>query len=96
MYKWKLALAVLAIALFIAWYAFRPERLVVNRRINEAFPAAAGASSSEIIESGTFSRVMHPTTGTATIYRFAEGSRIPYAPDRDGPYFDRSTSPPKA
>jgi hypothetical protein len=33
MYKWKLTLAVLAIALFIAWYAFRPERLVVNRRI---------------------------------------------------------------
>ena len=31
MHKWKLALAVLAIALFAAWYAFRPERLVVNR-----------------------------------------------------------------
>ncbi len=76
MYKWKLALAALAIALFIAWYAFRPERLVVNRRINEAFPAAAGASSSEIIETGTLSGVVHPTTGNATIYRLADGSRI--------------------
>jgi hypothetical protein len=28
MHKRKLALAVLAIALFAAWYAFRPERLV--------------------------------------------------------------------
>lgn len=76
MSKVKLALTVIAIALFVAWYAFRPERLVVNRRINEAFPAAAGTSSSEIIESGTFSGVMHPTTGIATIYRLGDGSRI--------------------
>ena len=37
MHKWKLALAVLAIALFAAWYAFRPERSVINHRVNEAF-----------------------------------------------------------
>ena len=75
MFKWKSVLAVLAIALFAAWYAFRPERLVVNRRIDEAFPAA-GAASSQIVESGTFSGVMHPTAGTATIYRLGDGSRI--------------------
>jgi len=75
MFKWKFALAVLAIALFAAWYAFRPERLVVNRRIDEAFPAA-GAASPQIVESGTFSGVMHPTAGTATIYRLGDGSRI--------------------
>jgi Electron transfer DM13 len=74
MHKWKLTLAVLIMVLFAAWYAFRPERLVVNRRINEAFPA--GEQSSQIIESGTFSGVMHPTTGTATIYRFGDGTRI--------------------
>lgn len=72
MYKWKLALVVLGIALFAAWYAFRPERLLVNRRINEAFPAAS--DSSHIIESGNFSGVMHPTTGTATIYRLGDGT----------------------
>src|SRR4029077_12361291 len=73
MYKWKLALSVLAIALFAAWYAFRPERLVVDHRINEGFPAAQGGSSPQIIESGTFYGVVHPTTGTATIYRLGDG-----------------------
>ena len=75
MSKWKFVLAVLAIALFAGWYAFRPERLVVNRRIDEAFPEAAAASS-QIVESGTFSGVMHPTAGAATIYRLGDGSRI--------------------
>jgi hypothetical protein len=76
MKKWKIAIPVLAIALFAAWYAFRPERLVVNKHVNEGFPAAEGASSAGIVESGTFSGVMHPTTGTATIYRLGHGDRI--------------------
>jgi len=76
MYKWKLALSVLAIALCAAWYAFRPERLVVDHRINEGFPVAQGGSSPQIIESGTFYGVVHPTTGTATIYRLGDGGRI--------------------
>jgi len=76
MKKWKIAIPVLAIALFAAWYAFRPERLAVDVRVNEAFPAAEGASSAKIMESGTFYGVMHPTTGTATIYRLGGGDRI--------------------
>ena len=76
MYKWKLALSVLAIALCAAWYAFRPERLVVDHRINEGFPVAQGGSSPQVIESGTFYGVVHPTTGTATIYRLGDGDRI--------------------
>lgn len=74
--KWKIAIVVLAIALFAAWYAFRPERLLVNRPINEAFPAAGGASSAQVVESGDFFGVMHPTAGTATVYRLANGDRI--------------------
>jgi hypothetical protein len=76
MHKWKLALAVLAIALFAAWYAFRPERLVVNHRVNEGFPAGENPSSAQVLESGTFYGVVHPTAGTATIYRFGNGDRI--------------------
>jgi hypothetical protein len=76
MHKWKLALAVLAIALFAAWYAFRPERLVVNHRVNEGFPAGKDPSSAQVLESGTFYGVVHPTTGTATIYRLGDGDRI--------------------
>ena len=76
MHKWKLALAVLAIALFAAWYAFRPERLVLNHRVNEGFPTGEDSSSAQVVESGTFSGVLHPTTGTAIIYRFGNGDRI--------------------
>src|SRR5947209_2692308 len=76
MKKWKIAIPVLAIAVFAAWYAFRPERLVVDHRVNEVFPVTEGASSAEIMESGTFYGVMHPTTGTATIYRLRDGDRI--------------------
>ena len=71
--KWKLAVLVLAIALFAAWYAFRPERLFINRPVNEAFPAAGGAQA---VESGNFFGVMHPTAGTATIYLLGNGDRI--------------------
>jgi hypothetical protein len=74
--KWKLAVLVLAIALFAVWYAFRPERLIINREVNEAFPAPGGAASVQVIESGNFFGVMHPTAGTATIYRLADGDRV--------------------
>jgi hypothetical protein len=75
MNKWKIALPVLVIVLFAAWYAFRPERLVIDKRVNEAFPADQ-ASSAIAVESGTFSGVVHPTMGTATIYRLADGDRV--------------------
>ena len=76
MKKWKIAIPVLAIAVFAAWYAFRPERLVVNRRVNEGFPATADASSTQVVDSGAFYGVMHPTTGTATIYRVGNRDRV--------------------
>jgi len=76
MKKWKIAIPVLAIAVFAAWYEFRPERLVVNVRVNEGFPTTEGASSAKIMESGTFYGVMHPTIGSATIYRLEHGDRI--------------------
>ena len=76
MYKRKIALSVLAIALFGAWYAFRPERLIINHRVNEGFPAGEDASSAHVVESGTFSGVAHPTAGTATIYGLVDGDRV--------------------
>ena len=48
-----------------AWYAFRPERLVVNRTVNEALPTSQGASSLVPLESGTFYSILHPTQGAA-------------------------------
>ena len=73
MNKWKIAIPVLAVVLLVAWYAFRPERLFVNQRVDEAMPAANGSSKIEAIESGIFYGVAHPTRGTATIYRMGDG-----------------------
>ncbi len=76
MKKWKLGVPIVAIALFIAWYAFRPERLVVNNRVHEDSPTTEGSSSPQILASGTFYSILHPTAGTATIYRMGDRSRI--------------------
>ena len=72
----KLAIPIVAVAAFVAWYAFRPERLVVNRHVDEAMPTAQGGSSPQPLVSGQFYSILHPTAGTATIYRMADGTRV--------------------
>src|SRR5580693_4888529 len=72
----KLAIPVVIVIAFAAWYAFRPERLVVNRHVDEAMPAAQSSSSPQPLVSGQFYSILHPTAGTATIYRMGDGSRV--------------------
>src|SRR6476620_7587841 len=77
MKKWmKVAIPVVAVVVVVAWYAFRPERLVVNHKVDEAMPTAPGASTVQPLESGQFYGIVHPTEGTATIYRMGDGSRV--------------------
>lgn len=77
MKKWtKVVIAVVAVAAVIAWYAFRPERLVVNRRVNEALPTAQGGMAAQPVESGRFYSILHPTKGTATIFQMGDGTRV--------------------
>src|SRR5215470_15558010 len=77
MKKWiKVAIPVAAVLAVIAWYAFRPERLVVNQRVDEGMPAALGGSSPQPLVSGQFYSILHPTAGTATIYQTGDGTRI--------------------
>jgi hypothetical protein len=76
MKKWKVAGPVVVIALFVAWYAFRPERLVVNKRVHEELPTAQGSLTNQTLASGTFHSVVHPTNGTASIYRVGDSSRV--------------------
>jgi len=76
MKKWKLAIPIAAAAIFVAWYAFRPERLVVNRRVDETMPATQGGSSPKSLASGQFYSILHPTAGTATIYEMGDGTRV--------------------
>jgi hypothetical protein len=77
MKKWtKLVIPIVAVAALVAWYAFRPERLVVKRRVDEAIPTAPGGLSPQPLVSGQFYSILHPTAGTATIYRMGDGTRV--------------------
>ena len=70
----KIMFAAAAVVLFVAWYAFRPEGLLINRRVHEEMPAADGGSKAHAVESGEFYGIAHPTEGTATIYRLGDST----------------------
>src|SRR6202030_1908525 len=77
MKKWaKLLIPVAVVVSLVACYAFRPERLVVNRRVNEALPTGQDGLSAQPLESGRFYSILHPTEGTATIFQMGDGTRI--------------------
>ena len=65
--------AILAIAL---WAAFRPERLFVNAKANDAMPAGLSNISQTVLSSGSFHSVAHKSKGTASIYQLTDGKRI--------------------
>lgn len=73
MNKWRIGAAAIGVVFFVAWYAFRPERLFINKSVHEAMPPA-NIGSTQAIESGAFYGVAHPTEGTATIYRMGDGA----------------------
>jgi hypothetical protein len=69
--------SIVLIALVALWAAFRPERLFVNAKVNEAMPTSVMASTQEMaLESGTFHSVAHETKGSASVYQLADGKRI--------------------
>ena len=72
--KLKVALLVLIVAGFGAWYAFRPERLFINQKVNEQFPTASAAASSQLA-AGEFHSGAHETKGIATVFQLADGKK---------------------
>src|SRR5215469_928782 len=77
MKKWiKVAIPIAVVVAFVAWYAFRPERLVVNRSVAEALPTAQDGTPLQPLVSGQFYSILHPTTGTVTIYQMGDGTRV--------------------
>lgn len=69
---------VLALLLVVgsAWYAFRPERLFINQKVNEQFPTATAATMAPAkLASGEFHSGAHETKGTATVLQLGEGKR---------------------
>jgi hypothetical protein len=72
----KVAIPIAGVAVIAAWYAFRPERLVVNRHVDEAMPVSQWDPSAQPLESGRFYSILHPTEGTATIYQLGNSTRL--------------------
>src|SRR5215475_10141463 len=65
----------------IAWYAFRPELLFINKSVSESFPAtliaanAPDVSAPRQLVSGQFKGYAHETQGNAGIYE-VNGKRV--------------------
>jgi Electron transfer DM13 len=55
------------------WYLFRPEKLFINQRVNEAAPTAAGNSAQPEF-TGLLNSKLHETKGRATVYRAQDGT----------------------
>jgi hypothetical protein len=72
--KHKLLSAMAALIVVGAlWYLFRPEKLFINQRVNEAAPFAAGGEAQPIY-TGRLSGKLHDTSGRATVYRQPDGT----------------------
>ena len=70
----KLALLLVLLVVGVgAWYAFRPERLFINQRVNEQFPTASAASNK--LATGQFHSGAHETKGTAEVLQLADGKK---------------------
>jgi len=83
MSKRNLIIATGVIALAIAWYAFRPELLFINKTVNEELPVAQPASMAMskgtepmVLGKGDFRGLAHETKGAATVHQLADGKRI--------------------
>ena len=68
-----LATFVVLAILAAGWYLFRPEKLFINQRVNEAAPFRADSAAQPIF-TGTFTGKLHDTTGRATVYRETDGT----------------------
>jgi len=79
--------ALIALAIVVVaggWYAFRPERLFVNRTVNESLgavtaqPGAATLSegAAKTLATGMFHANAHDTRGTATVLDLGAGRRV--------------------
>lgn len=73
-----------AVVLVGGWYAFRPERLFVNQKVNESLPSVTTAAhASEMshtsvapLATGRFHSVAHDTKGTASILALPDGKKV--------------------
>jgi hypothetical protein len=60
--------------LVAAWWAFRPEKLWINQKVNEAAPFAS-STDPQPLYTGRLEGKAHQTSGRATIYKSPDGKR---------------------
>jgi hypothetical protein len=83
MNKRNLIISLGVIVLAIAWYAFRPELLFINKTVDEQLPVAQTVSMAMskgtepmVLAKGNFRGLAHETRGAATVHQLADGKRI--------------------
>ena len=69
--KWILAVVGLPI-LVGAWWAFRPEKLWINQKVNEPVPFAA-STDPQPLYTGRLEGKAHQTSGRGTVYKTSDG-----------------------
>jgi len=69
--KWILAVIGLPI-LVGAWWAFRPEKLWINQKVNEPVPFAA-STDPQPLYTGRLEGKAHQTSGRGTVYKTSDG-----------------------
>ena len=67
-------LAISLVTLFGLWYAFRPEKLFVNKRVDEPPPETLVRLTP--LYTGSFRSGARETSGRATVYQQANGGRV--------------------
>lgn len=71
--KWGLVAAGLPV-LIASWWAFRPEKLWINKQVSEPAPFASSGDSQPLY-TGLLIGKAHPTSGRASIYQVGDGKR---------------------
>jgi Electron transfer DM13 len=71
----RIVWTVLALVVLLGlWYAFRPEKLFINKKVAEPPPAALGQLTP--LCTGSFHSAARDTSGRATVYQHRNGSRV--------------------
>ncbi len=72
--KRGLLLAFALVVLLGLWYAFRPEKLFINKRVDEAAPTLSKDQPTPLF-TGRFQGDQRRAIGRATVYQSADGTR---------------------
>ena len=75
--RYKVLILIVAVLLIgVGWYAFRPERALANKTVSDAMPSELQGQTAKPLYSGQFSDGVHPASGTASVYKTADGKMI--------------------